>query len=349
MQSDRTADLLLHRQPDRWSRYQAIDSVDWSRELDCWLVFDAELINSVLRSDDFRVSVSKDDITALEARLKVELRGMSQVVDFLPAATEAPVHAPLRKAMAIALTERADAALAAFGQQFHQGLAGVFDRNVPFDIFAEVFAPASAALVSHLSGLQVAAANDGLAPAQMLDRHLGLTRRKVIDGQIRDLLAAAERSFPPGAAEIQVAMAILGSDSLLGSIAETFLDAISGNPDCRLCDIAWSAKLTATAVPFIERKAIRQTAVGGSVVAPGQRVRLYLDVHRLGGEAQQDAYFGAGKHACLGRQISQRAWGIAAAGLGRIEKRLEVLEVAYRPSDFMFNFPSSIRVAIHDR
>ena len=183
----------------------------------------------------------------------------------------------------------------------------------------------------------------------MLDRLLSVKRRKLIDRKICELFAAASEHVPQGNEEIRVAIAILGSDSLLGSIAETFIDEVSNNPGKLLSDIVWSEKLTASAVPYIERKAARSTTVDAKVIEAGDRIRLYLDVFKSCDMSQQDSYFGARKHACLGRSISQRAWRSLSSCLKQMSKRIEIQSIEYRQSDFMFNFPSSIKVAIRDK
>ena len=311
------------------------------------MVFDVNVINQILRSEDFRVSWSKDDVVALEERLRIELPGISSVADFMPVAHEGAAHASLRKAMALTINEAQESALSVFGEYTDRRIAEVFDCGEPFDFIQDVLAPASSKLMAQLSGICLAPLNGELAPPQMLDRLLNVKRRKLIDKQICELLAAALENAPRGKAGIQVAIAILGSDSLLGSIAESFINEISSNPGKLLSEIVWSEKLTSSAVPYIERKTVRSTTVDGKVIGEGHRIRLYLDVFKFRSEDQQDAYFGAGKHACLGRLISQRAWRILSSCLKEITKRIEIQDIEYRQTDFMFNFPSSIKVAIH--
>ena len=103
---------------------------------------------------------------------------------------------------------------------------------------------------------------------------MSVKRRKLIDRKICELFAAASEHVPQGNEEIRVDIANLGSDSLLGSIAETFIDEVSNNPGKLLSDIVWSEKLTASAVPYIERKAARSTTVDAKVIEAGDRIRL---------------------------------------------------------------------------
>ncbi len=342
------AHSLLHQQQDRADIYRALEPISWSEELACWLVFDGELIQSILKSDDFRVAWSRDEIVALSERLGVDLGAIAHMGRFLPVAHEGAAHARLRKDMAVLLNERTESALAAFRDAVDARLANIMESRSPVDLIDGLIAPASAALMSELSGLRLAPPNGDLAPPQMLDRLLSVNRRALINQQLADLRDAALELFSPGDAEMRAAIAVLGSDSLLGSIAGTLIEQISNNPGALLRDIAWSDKLTISAVPFVEKKAVAATTVAGRRIAAGQRVRVYLDVFQFGAASQRDSYFGAGKHACLGRMMSQRAWTIVASSLKTHARRIEILRVDYRKSDFMFNFPTSITAAIHD-
>jgi len=155
---------MLHRAQDRRDIYRSSAPVFWSDELACWMVFDADVINQILRNEDFQVSWSKDDVVALEERLRIELRGISRVANFMPVAHEGVVHASLRKAMALALNEATEQALSIFREVTERRIADLVECGEPFDFFEKVLAPASSKLMAQLSGIGFAPLNGELAP-----------------------------------------------------------------------------------------------------------------------------------------------------------------------------------------
>ena len=339
---------LQHLNPDRFKIYASSNGIDWSDELEAWMIFDPGLILSVLQSEDFKVSMSSEEIAALGQKLKVDLSAIEQVTDHMPVAHEGHVHSCLRKSMALLIGKNSDAALHSFRAYLSNRAETIFATEGNADLFRHLLAPGVAILMSALCELDLAPMNEELAPSQILDRLLSANRRKLINNKIAKIMDAGRDKHPGENIALRTAMAVLGSDTLLATLSENLIYALERNPDSLLSEICWEVNFILTGAPYIERTAIKNVLLQDARILPGQRLRLYLDVFGMSNAIPGDSYFGVGKHACLGRSISLKVWNILTTSLSRYKKRVELREVIYRKPDYMFRFPSSIKVCIHN-
>jgi hypothetical protein len=338
---------LLHRTRERWTG-ETYQPMVWSDEIDAWLVFDPGLVAAIFASDAIRVSLSADDIAAIETRLDLNLGPLRRATAAMPVAYEGETHAALRRAMAMRVRNHAEAALGSFSETFATGLAEPIHRRMTFDLSGVALAPAIARLMSAISGFDLQPTGDGLAPSQMLDRLLSLQRRKTINARIGDLMERAEKVAPDGQPDIMVAMAILGFDTLHATLSESLITVLRRHQDIRLDRIDWPDEIEETGVPFVERSATASVVIEGHEIRKGQKIRLILDDTGPDGVRSADLFFGKGRHACIGRAISQSAWASIVAQMRRHDCVLSVKRVAYRHPDYMFRFATEILVRADD-
>lgn len=194
-----------------------------------------------------------------------------------------------------------------------------------------------AILISELSWTCAAHLNGDVSISQVFDKSLSVNRRKLLNNVIGQIYTSAVQDFAVDKASMRVAMMILGTDPLLGSIGESFILSISSNPKKSMNEINWSEKLPITGVPYVERIANKSAVVSHIHVLKDQRIRVYLDAFKSNGSDYHDLYFGAGRHVCLGRAVSQQAWQILTSKFKTIGKNVSILQVRYRPSDYVFN------------
>jgi cytochrome P450 len=116
-----------------------------------------------------------------------------------------------------------------------------------------------------------------------------------------------------------------------------------------MSEIGWSDGLPATGVPYVDRLAVRAVEIGGCRIEAGQRIRLYLDALKHSQGKDHSLYFGAGRHACLGRVIAQKCWRILTGNLRSIPRTVTIERIDYRPWDGVFNCPISVMVAVGER
>jgi hypothetical protein len=339
--------LLIHRSPAKWVFYNSLQPIFWSSELKCWITCDADTIISVLKDRAFTVINYKKETANISQALGVDFQATEKLLEHVPFAHEGKCHAALRKDMAVEISERTDAALGEFTRFCSARVSALFANAASFNIVSELFAPCVFHLMSELSGVCLQT-HESVSPTQVFDRSLSVNRRKHIDRQIQKIFELAGSNFPADVVGLRSAMLALGSDSLLGSLSESFCSEIGKNAGKRLNEIAWEPKISMTAVPYVERTAVNSLEISGVNIQENQRIRLYLDVFSSQGPVGFDQFFGTGRHGCLGKSVSQKAWKILVSELGRIEKKLRINKVEYRGADYLFNFPDVIDVSVQD-
>jgi hypothetical protein len=340
--------LLVHHSSDKRRFYEEASQLLWSDELECWTSSEKETILQILKDKDFHAVDYLGESKKLAGRLKVDFLAMQELLECVPLGLEGARHAAVRRTMAVAIREKSTQALDAFAECMRERIAAVVAPGSNFNITAEVFSPCVARLMFALSDVWLEPGNGTVSPAQVFDRTLSVNRRKILNRRIAEILDGAKNSGASDEAALRAAIVIVGSDSLLGSLTESFLHEVKRNSGKRLSDFDWSDKLPVTAVPYVERIATKQCQVAGRQIAPGKKIRLYLDSFEFSGPETSDFYFGAGRHVCLGRSISARAWQIATSLLGQVDCRVQVKRVDYRRSDYVFKLAESVEVAVHN-
>ena len=309
----------------------------WSDELNCWMTCDPSTIIFILKSNDFEVINYKKETVRLAHGLGVDLFATANILGSIPLTQEGDSHAALRKQMAVELNQKSAVGLRELDCFAQAKISEKFDKSEKFDIASEIFAPFVAILISELSRTCAAHLNGDVSISQVFDKSLSVNRRKLLNNVIGQIYTSAVQDFAVDKASMRVAMMILGTDPLLGSIGESFILSISSNPKKSMNEINWSEKLPITGVPYVERIANKSAVVSHIHVLKDQRIRVYLDAFKSNGSDYHDLYFGAGRHVCLGRAVSQQAWQILTSKFKTIGKNVSILQVRYRPSDYVFN------------
>jgi cytochrome P450 len=269
------------------------------------------------------------------------------VFEHVPVNVEGSEHAARRREMATVLASRTDEGLKRFEDLARRLCAQHLGCVGECELVSQLFEPLVAELAHALSGIELAHHPEFVSPTQVFDKALGLNRRKLIDRQIGTLRAKACAHMREDSADTAVALAILGSDTILGSLALSFAERIASKPGASLCDIEWGDRLTVTAVPFIERQAGAAVQLDDVEIKQGDVVRLYLDRYAFEPQASRDAFFGTGRHACLGRAVTQQAWRILATLFGDVPLAVRLDSVKLREADCMFLFPREIKVTVY--
>ena len=65
-----------------------------------------------------------------------------------------------------------------------------------------------------------------------------------------------------------------------------------------------------------------------------------------GGQDDAGRIFGAGAHACLGRQLSVDLWSAFTRRLSQSSARVAILDYALRKNDYIFTYPAKLSIAL---
>ena len=341
--------LLVHRSADKKSFYFDSKSVFWSGELHCWITCDPVTIEFIQKCAAFRVVDHSGETEKIISRLHIDLSQIARVFQNVPVNVEGEEHALRRRQMAQTLSARTSEGLARFERLAGNLCERYLGRNGSSEVVSEIFEPLVVELAHALSGIELHRNPDFVSPTQIFDKALGLNRRKLINQQIATLRQNACQHLPEDEIDTAIGLAILGSDTILGSLALSFAERISSNPDVRMRDIAWGDRLTLTAVPFIERQAVEPVEFDDVRIGQGDIVRLFMDRYSFEPRDSRDAFFGTGRHACIGRAVTQQAWRTLAGVLGQLPSFAHIDTLKLREADCMFLFPREIRVTTYDK
>ncbi len=268
----------------------------------------------------------------------MDMGGVLRVLEHIPLANEQEQHLRSRRELSrlnnATYTSRLERLSAALLDR-----ESIFRRSGIVDITRDFFHPIIDAITLPEPSMQLERRWPG--PSQIFDRFLSLNRRRTVYQTINELYIAAE-ARQLESMDALIALRILGYDALLGSVEASFLQVVRSHPGIPMNQMQWPQSMSATAVPTVERIAGVDLVLDGHRIEKGDRLRLFLATD----SADTDLFFGAGRHKCVGAGISQKIWLAFVETLSRQTCTIDVIDVLYPTSDFVFNCPQTINIRI---
>lgn len=297
----------------------------FDRRVGSWIVLDPAHVSELVV--DRRLVLPDVDaaITAVEERYGLKLDATRALARDIPLLIDGAHHQKVRGAMARFLSSRRRPA-----QETNPAVvASIVDRlsqGGRIEVFQELLRPAVGDFFTNMLGVRLDFAP--LSITRIFDRHLTMRQLQGIeDGllALQDTVAPiVTEEYPP---TIMMGLALLGRDSLLGSISDSVIALLQAHMHRRLDDPAIAAPKLNGAVAIAERVADEPVRLAGIEIAKGERVRMfYQGYNLLDGETARMGAFGAGAHSCLGRPHSLDFWTALAAGLKTVPRTVRVLE-----------------------
>ena len=334
------SDYLLQKYPERAKLYEEHGGIWWSTEIKRWMVSHPLLLAEVMESEDF--AVPSYDVGAIRDRLNIDLAHLDKLRAHFPLAAEGEAHVALRQKMAREIAANTAGALERFERKFAQALSGVqaCASGSRFCLVRELFQPALKDANLRLAGINDDVAEDIEAIPQLFDDTISLKARINIDAIVGRIAAGLPADMGPDERYFRTAIVALNANTLLGSILQSFVATVSAHPGMPLAAMPWAAELPATGLPLIEKKAVRDTTLGGHAIKKGDRLRLFVEAggYRHGqGPSYSDLYFAVGPHQCPGKSFSRQIWKLAAKHLSGVDRKIALTHMEYRSRDHVFN------------
>jgi hypothetical protein len=332
----------IHHQSNRWDFYKSATPITWDHRLNSWCVFDPRLIGDISKQAQFHVVNYGLAAQFIMERTGIDLSFTRLLFEQIPLANEGEKHAALRRRMAHAIAEREELAVESFRLKLVELGPRIILSGRSVNLMDEFFIPLVEALITGLIGPVDVQRFVLDSISCVFGRTLSLNRRKTIEAQISQLVnwlaQADELQVEP---RVALAMMVLGKDSLIGSLSCSLHTVLSFNPGVRCFEIEWPQLLPTTGVPYFERIATDNITIETHHFNRGDRVRLYFDAcSGLVGSPQESLYFGAGRHMCLGKRMSQKLWQLLIDYLSSAKVRVSIEDFQFRPNDLIFNYPS---------
>lgn len=214
------------------------------------------------------------------------------------------------------------------------------------DVMQDCVHPFVNAVMTQMSGVPTHL--DLSLVSRIFSANMGVAKRRRLEAQLSAARAELERLYPdegPDDLGERLALVVLGKDALLGTLARTLhhhFDRAKGKP---LCEADLARGPTRTGVPFIDRQAISETAVGANRCHTGDVVRCHLETLEKENDFGHERFFGKGEHLCLGRRISLVIFQEMAEFLGTLPVRIETKEFELRKDD-VFRLPETFVVRV---
>jgi len=309
-----------------------------------------QVLNAVQTSRALQVVDQSAETELMATRLGIDLSHFTVAFQSMPLGVEGGEHSERRKRLSRAIAGRPCDCLDALRDQALQRCHACFSKSGRVELMSELFSPVIRDLIEGISGASLPHNVDHMSAVQVFDRHLGPSRRKKLNLQIKQMHQEILAQSADGAIEHDpdtvLALAILGYDTILGALAVSFAERVQANPGKRLNEIEWGSTFTRTSVPFVERQAVEDVEISGQLIRKGETVRLYLDRYSYEDPHTRTGFFGSGRHACTGRPVSLKVWKIMSDLFAKQSALVSVEEIPYREADCMFLFPNELWVSI---
>ena len=271
-----------------------------------WLVADPELMGDLLRAPDMALPSIDGLVSHIELRSGKSLTSLRRAANMIPIMHSGETHAALRRALAIYLAEKAEAAVTALPPMVATSLERLQIKG-EVDIHHDVVAPMLEQFISFLVGQPV--------PQEILTLRLDLilnhSKSPSLVMELDRCFAAAFRFLESDCKnERELACKIccitFGAETLMMMLVESILSAVGNaeNGPATLPDFP-----PETGVPLTWRHASKDILIGGCPVRAGDTVKLRLQAAAYSDKpAIKNLIFGAGSHSCVGKQISLMLW-----------------------------------------
>ena len=332
---------------EQFFRANRSDKLIWSEDLNAWVVTNQEYVGKILRSRLFNVVEHKKTVENFANELGLDLSELASILDFVPLVQNGQAHSDVRRKAAVRIQERSAQAIEAFQAAASSLLDEALVPNSSFDICKQVFSPLTAKMISVLSDIpeEIVGANfpAPVSALQVFGLRQPISSRRLAQMNAHVATAGGCQRHARESEQMSVAAAVVGSEPLHGSLVLSFVNQVLKNPGKPLGKIDFPEHLPRSDLPFVERVAMEDCVVEDLQVAKGSKWVLYLGTFE---NERRETFFGAGRHLCLGKPLSEKVWKVLTSELQRHDKIVDILEVTYRDFDFVLSFPSQVQVSV---
>jgi cytochrome P450 len=336
----------IHNAQTRRTAYDAREpKIWWETAIFSTLVIaDAAVVADVMRSPNFTLPDIRSLTHELARRHSLPLVRVQETMNILPVLLEGEQHMRIRKML---------------GQFVADKLLDI-EPGLPAMVTALLDAVPSEGETELVTGLLtplVRAVFSKLVGQQLTDEIMSFTLVSILEGRqnlasltrLDDMLDRVFHFLAPdsqGADDFicRLCCLVFGVDNVMSTLAENLaaaFQAADGHAPAEL-----PAYPTETMIASICRRPLRPTEIAGHAVLPSTLVRLQFAP--LGYSADKGisaAMFGAGRHACIGKQLSLSVWKHLAEQFNARKIRGRITHYQCHTTH-TFNFVKTLRIAI---
>lgn len=332
---------------EQFFRANRSDKLIWSEDLSAWVVTNQEYVGQILRSQFFNVIEHKKTVESYASELGLDLGKLASILDFVPLVHNGQTHSDVRRNAAVRIQERSAQAIEAFQAAATSLLDKALAPNSSFDICREVFNPLTVKIISVLSDIseETVGANfpAPVSALQVFGLRQPISSKRLAQMNTHVVNVGGCQRNASESEQMSVAAAVVGSEPLHGSLVLSFVNQVLKNPGKPLSKIDFPEHLPRSDLPFVERVATEDCVIDDLQIEKGSKWVLYLGTFE---NERRETFFGAGRHSCLGKPLSERAWKVLTSELQRHDRIIDILEVSFRDFDFVLSFPLQVQVCV---
>jgi hypothetical protein len=307
-------------------------------------VHDEKIAKAIILSPNFDAYSMASSYRELAQRTKFDFASAIKLLDCLPVFINGDRHQRVRRAMAKQLSQTKDCLFSSSSDTIERLFELAFRRNAKVDLVEDFSRP----LWHAISASIVAFDQDIVELAEQIpdlfSPLLSIRERLRINERIEVLLKA----HPEDEDEqlILLCLIALGARPFVGTLSLSLYETFQAPPGSRMCDLTWPEMFPSSAVRFVDRICTSQTAISDTEYHVDDRVRCVTQSKDYSSEANRKALFGYGAHTCLGKSISEKAWGLVVRTFSRSELRAECVGITMSPHDVPFFMPSHAEIVL---
>ena len=336
--------LSLPTNPDRAAIFARARSSApfFDPRLRLWVVLDPDAVTQLLQDDRLVMPDVDAALAALEGRYGIKLPHLRWVTSQLPLLSNGEHHRRVRQPMAKFLSSEKKHA-----ESWRGGVADLIASALAkpgrLEAFRQLLLPVVNAVFENVT--RVAVAFEPLTLTKIFDHYASFKQLVDLEGHVAVLRAKlAASGIPAGSEGMLASLVMLGRDSLLSSISESFLNLVTICRGRRLDDPPEDPPRLLSGVAIAERITRTPFSFGGISFREGERVRLYFQgFHLLGSETERLGAFGSGPHSCLGRSLALELWSLMVAEIAKAPRLIEAVGFEY-DRGVIFTMPMYIHV-----
>jgi len=344
--------IALHRNEARSAFFPAAATqpIFFDATIKAWVVANARHCEAMLVSPHLSVSpyrLAYEDMA--KRNPDFAFPNMLFAFRYIPMCVNGEEHRLARRRIAEFVAARKNIASSA-APRIVERWVGKLTGRTEIELMTEVLQPMVREFLAVLSGTDASGLIQGASA--VFDRMMSARQRRQLDDELGAIRAAIRRTIGPDGSEeeegIRLALFVLGNDALAGGFGESLCQVLRANPQLPMSEIDYPALPNETGIPFVERIVREPFELDGVAFRPGDRIRIMLQSFLYSGDVSDRArVFGAGIHACLGRQLSLELWSAFTKALAQIPARAEILDYALRDDDYVFTYPSKLLIALN--
>lgn len=272
----------------------------------------------ILKCRRYPPTAMADQYRLIGEQLGVDFSPTIRVLELLPVFLSGRRHAEVRRAMALGIASARERQQRA-AQQVIDRLPGLLAPGGRIELMKEFVLPlwqaiAEANCVAGDAHLELVS-----DITRLFDSRLRLRERLRINEQVRAFIESAPESVEQRL--MTLGQNVLGVGPFTGSMAMSLHHVFSSNLNRPLSGLAYPASFPVSALPVTDRIVSNDTAEAAADDVVVRRCVLHSK--QFSTKENEEALYGIGEHACLGRPIASTVWSMVILKLGEIDRAIE--------------------------